>query len=171
MKNDKLLGELQVCYNVCMAHRQTHCKRGHEFTPDNEMWRTRDRGYGMETTRTCRECHRIAWYRYRNSPIYDKERVNRVTKVWRDNNKDKTVNHRLKQYGLTIETYTQMAVKQSNTCLICGVPKTKKLVVDHDHETGIVRGLLCASCNMQLGWYEKNIIKIKEYLNEVERYK
>lgn len=152
-----------------MANRQpkTHCKRGHEFTPDNEMWRTRDRGYGMETTRTCRECHRLAWHRYRASPTYNKQHNNKMTKLWRDKNKERVVEHRLKQaYGIGLKEYNEMSAKQNERCLICNRIPKNKLVVDHCHDKGHIRGLLCSSCNMRLGWYEQNKQSIKEYLDE-----
>jgi hypothetical protein len=42
----------------------------------------------------------------------------------------------------------------------------KSLCIDHDHTNNTFRGLLCQVCNRQLGWYENNKNKIKEYLNE-----
>ncbi len=41
----------------------------------------------------------------------------------------------------------------------------KNLCIDHDHNTGKFRGLLCQICNRQLGWFEKNQEKIIEYLS------
>lgn len=42
----------------------------------------------------------------------------------------------------------------------------KRLCVDHDHKTNKFRGLLCQVCNRQLGWYENNEEKIKQYLHK-----
>jgi len=56
-------------------------------------------------------------------------------------------------YGLTIEEVEEMARQQDNACAIC--LKVKRLGVDHDHETGRVRGLLCWSCNLAVGWLER----------------
>ena len=58
----------------------------------------------------------------------------------------------LKQrYGITLEQYEQLLVKQEGVCSICHrVPRTKPLAVDHDHKTGTVRGLLCLWCNRAL---------------------
>lgn len=42
----------------------------------------------------------------------------------------------------------------------------KKLCIDHDHKTNKFRGLLCSVCNRQLGWYEKYVNEINNYLNK-----
>lgn len=59
----------------------------------------------------------------------------------------------LKQYGLTIEDYNALLEKQGGVCAICSnVCSTgKRLSVDHDHDTGRVRGLLCSTCNRGIG--------------------
>ena len=45
----------------------------------------------------------------------------------------------------------------------------KNLCIDHDHNTGKFRGLLCNYCNRQLGWYEKYRDRINNYLNKPYR--
>ena len=53
-----------------------------------------------------------------------------------------------KLYGITPEQWDRMYEAQDGQCLICGTsPARKRLHVDHDHETGRVRGLLCSGCN------------------------
>jgi hypothetical protein len=57
-------------------------------------------------------------------------------------------------YSLTLEEYNKLVSEQSGRCAICGNKTSKKglrLTVDHNHKTGIVRGLLCYKCNMALG--------------------
>lgn len=61
---------------------------------------------------------------------------------------------KLAKYGLTIAEYDKMAVAQNHKCGICGVPQSEigyALAVDHSHETGKVRGLLCIKCNVGIG--------------------
>lgn len=59
------------------------------------------------------------------------------------------------KYGITLEQYDQMFNKQGGVCAICGrPPKIRRLAVDHDHKTGIVRGLLCFRCNYGLGFWK-----------------
>lgn len=55
------------------------------------------------------------------------------------------------KYGITIEQYHEMRERQEGHCAICGVEAGEKLVVDHNHQTGQVRGLLCHLCNAMIG--------------------
>lgn len=56
------------------------------------------------------------------------------------------------RYGLTAEDYTSLLEAQRGVCGICHTePNSKPLAVDHDHETGAVRGLLCGTCNSGIG--------------------
>jgi hypothetical protein len=60
---------------------------------------------------------------------------------------------RLSRYGLTESAYRQLLLKQGSTCAICEKPPQagKSLVVDHDHKTGKIRGLLHSGCNRGIG--------------------
>jgi len=56
-----------------------------------------------------------------------------------------------KTYGLTSSQYDQLLKLQGGKCAICRArPKSKRLAVDHDHQTGAVLGLLCSNCNHDL---------------------
>ena len=62
------------------------------------------------------------------------------------------------RYGIRPEDYERLLDEQGGTCAACGEPetyqrngKTVRLSVDHCHETGLVRGLLCGRCNRALG--------------------
>lgn len=64
-----------------------------------------------------------------------------------------------KSYGLTIAQYNQMRESQNFRCALCDRHEEDaahgKLAIDHNHETGKVRGLLCSGCNSALGFLEK----------------
>lgn len=72
--------------------------------------------------------------------------------------------HLLRGYGLTHEDYEQMHADQGGVCVICEKAETardrmgrvRRLAVDHDHETGEVRGLLCHACNIALGYLDED---------------
>lgn len=56
------------------------------------------------------------------------------------------------RYGLTPEQHAAMIEAQGGLCSICrGKGGQRGLVVDHCHETGVVRGLLCSECNIGIG--------------------
>lgn len=70
-------------------------------------------------------------------------------------------------YGITLATYRIMKDAQGGVCAICKQPETGKhnrgsttiqldLTVDHDHDTGNVRQLLCSKCNKGLGIFQDN---------------
>jgi hypothetical protein len=66
-------------------------------------------------------------------------------------------NVRLRQYDMTVQDYDDMLTAQNGECAICGAADNGKLggslPVDHNHETGEVRGILCHSCNVGLGHF------------------
>lgn len=55
-----------------------------------------------------------------------------------------------RKYGLLKHEYETLLVAQRGCCPICGL-RPSRLVVDHDHVTGQVRGLLCSTCNLAVG--------------------
>jgi DNA-directed RNA polymerase subunit M/transcription elongation factor TFIIS len=88
---------------------------------------------------------------------------------WRASNAAKYERHRdpvlIRQreliYGLSMGEYAAMREAQNGLCAICGGAETsyrgsrlRSLSVDHDHETGALRGLLCNRCNRALGGFE-----------------
>ena len=88
--------------------------------------------------------------------------------------KDKRKNSQLKyDYGITLEQYNELLVKQQGSCSICksftpGRVGSNYFHVDHCHNTNKVRGLLCNSCNLGLGSFKDNtstLEKAIEYLN------
>ena len=64
-----------------------------------------------------------------------------------------------RNYGITPEQYDEILKSQDYKCAICRYDKPGgrgRFHVDHDHETGQVRGLLCHSCNTSLGGFKDN---------------
>tara|TARA_E500000331_G_C16731395_1_gene486828 strand:- start:41 stop:475 length:435 start_codon:yes stop_codon:yes gene_type:complete len=81
-------------------------------------------------------------------------------KVWRKDNPTKMKEHSLrKKYGINMNEYGQLLKEQNYECAICKSlePKGKGAFhVDHCHETGRVRGLLCHNCNAGIGFLQDN---------------
>lgn len=85
--------------------------------------------------RRCDECVRAA-YNERSRPKYRPYDLGR-------------------RYGITPDDYDRMLAEQGGLCAICRQPersnRNRSLAVDHNHRTGLVRGLLCSHCNRAIG--------------------
>lgn len=128
-------------------------------------------GHSKETRKP--ECHPDRKHESRGfcSPCYtrwryeqDRERLIRVSRA---------ANLR-SQFGITQEEYDRRHDAQGGLCLICHKPckSGRKLAVDHDHQSGRVRGLLCGNCNIGLGKFQDDpvlLIRASEYLANVPR--
>ena len=59
--------------------------------------------------------------------------------------------YRMRRYGLTQQEFLELVDAQGGLCRLCDRHCGAELIVDHDHETEDVRGLLCMQCNTGLG--------------------
>jgi hypothetical protein len=80
-------------------------------------------------------------------------------------------------YGMTPQEYDARWKAQGGLCAACGRPERRTfrgrlymLSVDHDHETGTVRGLLCHDCNLALGRLGDNTEGVRKMLHYLEEY-
>lgn len=81
--------------------------------------------------------------------------------------------HLRHKYGMSVDSYNSLLKAQDEKCAACGTQSPlnslyKRLVVDHNHSTGQVRGLLCHSCNSTIGASREDVYrlsKIIDYLN------
>ena len=66
-----------------------------------------------------------------------------------------------KFFNLTVELWDIIHAYQHGVCASCGLPQKsgKRLALDHSHKTGVVRGLLCSTCNRLLGRIERTYAK------------
>jgi hypothetical protein len=123
-----------------MTHR---CARCGEHKPLTEFYRQTSRTDASSDNRGgyCKPCQRA--YRAQN-----RERTRAVKRAWRYRT----------NYGLTLDDFEALYVAQQGQCAICDKPLDKDPTgakhstnVDHDHQTGEVRGLLCSGCNFAIG--------------------
>ena len=125
---------------------------------------------GVKGTGGHNECQR----RYRK--IHSK-RIQTRMKEWLKDNPGKRTQYartyRVKSYGITQADYDRMLAEQGGVCAICKNPETKiyqgtpaSLSIDHDHETTVVRGLLCIKCNRSLhdiAWHHAALEYLKRF--------
>ena len=165
------------------------CPRCDQTKPTDEFRKNRARHDGLSSW--CGECMRDHYKdrpktatqresskrsnrnRYANDPEY-RARRQRENAEWRRRNPEKAREHQrrvlLKKYGLTTDEYEAMVEAAGSRCQICGRPDRsngRRLSVDHCHENGHVRGVLCWQCNGALGMIgEENLMRAIEYLEE-----
>jgi hypothetical protein len=89
--------------------------------------------------------------------------------------------HLRRNFGITLDQYDQMVAEQAGVCAICGCPPTvlggarrqgrpvePRLVVDHCHATGRIRGLLCVECNRGIGFLKDDAAIVRFALKYLE---
>ena len=80
--------------------------------------------------------------------------------------------HLRRMYGISPDLYYAFLKRQNNCCAICfsDTPgRRRKFAVDHNHKTGMIRGLLCTTCNNGLGYFKdspKIMQRAVDYLEE-----
>lgn len=124
-------------------------KSSSEFRP-----RKKKGGIGLQSW--CRECEKLytrQWQRERGPQPYSQTMYEQRIK---------------RQFGLTPEQYQSLLTKQANVCAGCKRPSNRRLAVDHDHETGEVRGLLCHKCNYALGYVNDSPNLLRDLASYVE---
>jgi hypothetical protein len=101
---------------------------------------------------------------------------------WYKKNPDKALSAMLRRPGrgllISLEDYRFKLQEQNNTCAICGKAEThthkgvpRRLCVDHDHKTGVIRELLCSQCNKGVGQFNDDPILMRAMANYVEHHK
>jgi hypothetical protein len=146
----------------------------------NKQWRQqvdwnrieRER-YAADEARRCSTLERNRQWRQANP-----ETLQAYTKTpaRREANKRMAQNANLKAlYGITIEEYEQMLERQGGKCAICGRPggygkRSERLCVDHCHETGELRSLLCKPCNTGLGCFSDNTGTLEAAVEYLKRH-
>lgn len=129
--------------------------------------KTREGKFGPILRSECKACQAINardWYR--NNP----QRANDNRRRW----------SLKKEYGLSVEEYDAMLAQQGGVCAICGQDEPNKhgrtgtrfrLSVDHDHETGAVRSLLCQKCNRAIGLFDDDPERLQAAVDYLLRHR
>lgn len=76
------------------------------------------------------------------------------------------------KYGLTIEEVNEMLLSQNNQCPICqsAFKKTKYMNIDHNHQTGKMRQILCSKCNTAIGLLDENIERFRRAIDYLHKW-
>lgn len=120
------------------------------------------------------ERNRKSRERYANDPEY-RARVKAQAKAAPSQLPENRKPSRLKEsFGITMDQYMEMKNAQDGKCAICGKEekgstRVSHLFVDHCHNTGTIRGLLCNNCNFGLGHFKDSVellLKAASYLTK-----
>lgn len=90
----------------------------------------------------------------------------------RESQRLRVFRHKCKKYGTDLETVMDTYEQQAGRCAICGTdikrPPCKSTHLDHCHDTGKFRGLLCINCNLGLGHWKDNIATLQKAIEYLE---
>lgn len=120
----------------------------------------------------CKACEREYQKRYRKNPE-KRQLASANMAAWNARNVRRVHSRCLKRiYGISIEFYEEILRKQSGRCAICAAEfsASKKPHVDHDHNTGAIRGLLCRGCNAGIGMLGENTASLRSAIAYLEQH-
>ena len=138
-----------VCYRKC--------RKCGLLSPDSDNLYlfVKDSNHKTGYTNLCKECKNRHG---RNSPV-TKETARKAQYKFR--------------YGISIEEYDDIYITQQGACAICFTHASElkyRLHIDHCHETGKVRGLLCKRCNLAIGFLDEDIDKLNSSIKYLETH-
>lgn len=138
-----------------------------------KRWREANKDKCRENSKRWREKNKDKT-RERNAKSklkYGKAYYAEQMREWRKANPDSVKNTELKKrFGITLREYNVMLAAQGGVCAVCGQICTRALSVDHCHETGQIRGLLCAGCNTALGLLGEDVVRMKSLIAYVHKW-
>ncbi len=135
---------------VCVRHRTA------EWTAANpDRVKAYRKAYYLETK--VQQCARAKTWREQNLP-----RAKASAAAWRGKNKDALKAAKRKSTtGFTTEIFNQFWEAQKGLCGICkkdlATVPSKQVHADHDHVSGLARGILCHHCNVALGYFKDSV--------------
>lgn len=151
------------------------CSKCHIQKPASAF--TRNPVYVSGLQSYCRECTRTYEKERRNRPDV-KIRESEQLRLWRAANRRRLSEQRRRSnlkhfYGISVADYDQFITSQSGGCAICGIQSTdrmgRRLAVDHDKETGTIRGLLCSNCNLGIGHFQHDTSRLSMAINYLNK--
>ena len=146
--------------------KQTHCKRGHEFTPENTC--IQHGGY-----RLCIACRQLREANYGGSGARQKK--------WRKLHRAKHLAgvrqaHIRRDFGMTVTEYETKLKLQNNLCALCEKPFYGKgsvgtaPVLDHNHGTGKTRDFIHSMCNKGIGHFNEDVVVLRLAIVYLEKH-
>lgn len=169
----------------CQLKTCSKCKETKPIVEYNKNKKSSDKLHHY--CKTChRSCSRERYLSDRENNIHDKkayyqankEKIKEKAKKYYQTNKGRyaarwRVGNLKYKFGITQDDYERMLADQKDVCAICweACSSGKRLAVDHCHTTGIIRGLLCMSCNTAIGKLKDDVSLLKAAIAYLEKAK
>ena len=166
---------MKKCYG-CKKNRPVSDFNKHRGRKDGLSEYCKECRSKMRKTQSYREKSNQQSKRWRAKPE-NNEKQKKWAKKFRtsETGKEYIKNDMLKRtYGISLKEYNLMFEKQKGNCAICNKHQTKfirNFSVDHDHKTGIIRGLLCHHCNTSLGSFNDDINILKNAIKYLKKHR
>lgn len=158
-----------ICRKITSPDILLKCTKCGEEKPKHEFG-NRNKSKGSLQS-ACKKCCTKQRYEHYQKNI---EHERKTHKTWNENNKDHVKIYArkksFKKYGLTEVEYNNILNLQNNKCAICGEVFTKTPNIDHNHDTGQVRGLLCGCCNTAFGQLKENVQTMQKMIDYTKRW-
>lgn len=149
---EQIIEQAPQSANKIQAELTKRCPKCKNTKKYNEF-SLRKNGYLFSWCRQCHNNHRRA--RLLDPGVKQKEKAQRDAR--RAANPVKADNARLKhRYGITSDQKASLIEQQNKECAICCGLITFSACVDHNHTSGIVRGILCKRCNTAIALFQEN---------------
>ncbi len=164
-------------YAYDQAWRKANPEKIKSYAPRKAEW---SRNYNVKN-RDKNYARQQAWRKANPEKIrvyYDRANAKRHANLdkYRESQRTSHRNRFFKSLGITVADYDRMFFEQQGRCWICSAESAthktspeKRLVVDHDHFDGTIRGLLCQKCNKALGLFNDDlslVVKAVHYLTK-----
>ncbi|GIX05051.1 MAG: recombination endonuclease VII [Planctomycetaceae bacterium] len=163
--------------HACYRQRRRDAGANYERLLTDDEWRAIEARGVME----CRKCGQVrALNEFRPTQLPRRRRVCRecqrrrcreLAELKHAERRAYHQRHRCKKFGITTDDYDQMLEEQEGLCAICGRPLgSRGQTIDHCHETGRVRGIVHAQCNLVIGNAREDIHVLRGAITYLKRH-
>jgi hypothetical protein len=142
------------------------CIRCEHVLPVSKFWSQRS-GKPNNVCKSCTAKTAKVW------KSKNPERIRAYSRNWYRRNPIALHRHKLMyRYGISLEEFDEKLKQQKFCCAICKEKEKKHqhLSVDHDHTTGINRGLLCDRCNRSLGGFRDSVLFLSSAIEYLKKW-
>lgn len=160
--------------NRVEINRRYRAKHPETVKEASRRWRTANRDKARKASRRWaaanRERNKETAQRWRAE---NREKAAARQREWVAKNPAKMLAIDLRRFGMTPNQFNTLNQSQNGVCAICRNPpsnKRKRLDVDHCHDTGKIRGLLCSRCNTAIGLMRDSVATLVRAVNYLAQY-